>query len=72
MYSLLKLRDVKGIDLLMPAHGQCVEEDPYAKVSENLKYFNWKYEQIQQYYDYRKFREDAIIKYMKEKISVTI
>lgn len=44
MYSLLKLRDVKGIDLLMPAHGQCVEEDPYAKVSENLKYFNWKYE----------------------------
>ena len=33
MDSLLKLRDVKGIELLMPAHGQCVEEDPYVKVN---------------------------------------
>ena len=35
MDSLLKLRDVKGIELLMPAHGQCVEEDPYAKVNKS-------------------------------------
>lgn len=36
MDSLLKLRDIKGIELLMPAHGQCVEEDPYAKVDKTL------------------------------------
>ena len=41
MDSLLKLRGVKGIELLMPAHGQCVEEDPYAKVNKNWNILIW-------------------------------